>query len=417
MFKILIVGAGPSGLISGYTLSRLGHSVKIVEKSDRVGGLLNTRNIDGIEIEEVYHHILYNDVHLVKLIKGLNLENRLHWYRSRVGIFTHNQFYNITTPFDYLGLSFISPLNRIKLIYRLAFPEANVSSLREFFSPEIYDSFIEDMLINKFNRYAEKINPDWFIQKLRKRGRSRCVLYERLGYIDGSFKIFCDAMTRFLESNGGEIILNSSIKSITYNGNQFKVDIDGKVEVFDRIIFTIAPPVIAELLKDIDPHFYKRLIKLSFMSNITILLYTRRNLTEYYWLNIADKKVGLTGIISQSNLVRYENVKGFFTYISLYLPIDDQMNNFDSNAMMDYLLSELDKMNINLHKSDIIEYQITKTEYAQPLYFGEEDLLTIDLKTPIKGIFILNSHSLLPEDRGLNNICLKAKLLSRIISF
>mgnify|MGYP001610642377 CR=1 FL=1 len=40
--KIVIIGAGPSGLAAGLILSRAGHAVKIIEALDSVGGLART---------------------------------------------------------------------------------------------------------------------------------------------------------------------------------------------------------------------------------------------------------------------------------------------------------------------------------------------------------------------------------------
>lgn len=415
MLKVLVVGAGPAGLILSYLLAKIGENVSIVEKSNQYGGLLKTTNIDGVEIEEVYHHILFNDEQLLKLIGELGLQNSLRWYKSRVALFTHNNFYDITTPANYLGLKFIPFLNRFKLILKLAFPDTEIKSLKEFFTEDIYGSFIEDMLINKFRIYANNVSPQWFIHKLKKRGRSRCLFYERPGYLNGSFKIFVDKIVGSIEKNGGKIILNSTIDKIIPRGLQFVVEINNRAELFDKIIFTISPFDIANLLKDINPEFSNRLFQLEFMSNITLLLYTKKNLTKYYWINIAERKIGLTGIISQSNLVEYKNIKGFFTYISLYLPKDDRLNSLNSKEILEYFLNELQKMRIKVESSDIIDYRITKSEYAQPLFFDNNDLLTVNLKTPIDGIYILNSHSLLPEDRGLNNIIQKANVLADLI--
>lgn len=415
MLKVLVVGAGPAGLILSYLLAKRGENVSIVEKSNQYGGLLKTTNIDGVEIEELYHHILFNDEQLLKLIGELGLQNSLRWYKSRVALFTHNNFYDITTPANYLGLKFIPFLNRFKLILKLAFPDTEIKSLKEFFTEDIYGSFIEDMLINKFRIYANNVSPQWFIHKLKKRGRSRCLFYERLGYLNGSFKIFVDKIVGSIEKNGGKIILNSTIDKIIPRGLQFVVEINNRAELFDKIIFTISPFDIANLLKDINPEFSNRLFQLEFMSNITLLLYTKKNLTKYYWINIAERKIGLTGIISQSNLVEYKNIKGFFTYISLYLPKDDRLNSLNSKEILEYFLNELQKMRIKVESSDIIDYRITKSEYAQPLFFDNNDLLTVNLKTPIDGIYILNSHSLLPEDRGLNNIIQKANVLADLI--
>lgn len=411
MSDILIVGGGPSGLITGYFLSQQGIPVTIVEEKEEIGGLLKTINIDGIDIEAVYHHILFNDDNLLRLISKLNLEKRLKWHRSNVALYTHNKYYNISTPFNYLSLDFINKKRRFELIMKLTFPDTNAKSLNQLLGDEIYKAFFEDMLINKFGIYAKEIHPSWLINKIKKRGRSRCVVFERLGYLCGSFKIFIEKIVEHINKNCGKILLNTSIQSIKKNESNFEVLIGNTFYRFDKIIFTISPYDIAESVCNIDPLFASELKKLDFMSNITILFYTKKNLTNYYWVNIADRNIKLTGIISQSNLVKYEKANGFFTYISLYLPRDDPLLNEEDESLKEFVISELKKMKIDFNDNEIIYYKVTKTKYAQPLYFSDKDLILSNLTTPIKGIYILNNHSILPEDRGVDNIISKAEML------
>ena len=39
--KVMVIGGGPAGMMAAQTLVQRGHSVKLYEKSDRLGGLLN----------------------------------------------------------------------------------------------------------------------------------------------------------------------------------------------------------------------------------------------------------------------------------------------------------------------------------------------------------------------------------------
>jgi len=59
--EVHIVGAGISGLILGYELLKLGHSVSLYEKSSCEGGLVKTKNINGYPIDAGPH--LYHTVH------------------------------------------------------------------------------------------------------------------------------------------------------------------------------------------------------------------------------------------------------------------------------------------------------------------------------------------------------------------
>ena len=50
--KIVIIGAGVSGLLCGARLSKAGYSVHIIDKGRNIGGRLSTRRKDGA----VFHH-------------------------------------------------------------------------------------------------------------------------------------------------------------------------------------------------------------------------------------------------------------------------------------------------------------------------------------------------------------------------
>ena len=49
--KICIIGAGITGLTTGYKLSKLGHEVEIFESASFSGGQASTINFENFEIE------------------------------------------------------------------------------------------------------------------------------------------------------------------------------------------------------------------------------------------------------------------------------------------------------------------------------------------------------------------------------
>ena len=57
---ILIVGAGISGLTAAYKLAQAGEKCLLVEKSDRIGGMCRTYNIDGITFDLGPHLFFHN---------------------------------------------------------------------------------------------------------------------------------------------------------------------------------------------------------------------------------------------------------------------------------------------------------------------------------------------------------------------
>jgi oxygen-dependent protoporphyrinogen oxidase len=59
--RVTIIGAGISGLLIGYALKKKGYQVTIHEKSNRCGGLIQTKNTPFGIVETAAHSILVND--------------------------------------------------------------------------------------------------------------------------------------------------------------------------------------------------------------------------------------------------------------------------------------------------------------------------------------------------------------------
>lgn len=76
MKKIGIIGGGISGLVAAFLLKRIGFEVSLFEKSERVGGNIQSVRIDDFLIEYAPNSLLRSP-RLVDLIKDLNLETEV----------------------------------------------------------------------------------------------------------------------------------------------------------------------------------------------------------------------------------------------------------------------------------------------------------------------------------------------------
>jgi oxygen-dependent protoporphyrinogen oxidase len=71
--RVTIIGAGISGLLIGYILKKKGYQVTIHEKSNRVGGLIQTKHISHGMVETAAHSILVNE-EIQKFMDELGVE-------------------------------------------------------------------------------------------------------------------------------------------------------------------------------------------------------------------------------------------------------------------------------------------------------------------------------------------------------
>lgn len=77
MPRVLVIGGGISGLSAAYYLRRSGFEVTLIEKEARVGGLLETRLVDGCRIEAGPDSFLAAKPAALELIRDLGLESEV----------------------------------------------------------------------------------------------------------------------------------------------------------------------------------------------------------------------------------------------------------------------------------------------------------------------------------------------------
>lgn len=95
--KVVIVGAGLSGLTCGMRLAKSGFDVHIIEELTYPGGLMASTRIGKEYLELLPHHIRKTDKALLSLIKEAGVADKLEWFdslwygrasRKKLGYFT-----------------------------------------------------------------------------------------------------------------------------------------------------------------------------------------------------------------------------------------------------------------------------------------------------------------------------------------
>ncbi|NBV41201.1 FAD-dependent oxidoreductase [bacterium] len=267
---IVIIGAGVSGLTAAFRLNQAGYQTTILEKSTQPGGQLATTELNvsnlrarPLPIEHYYHHVFRGDIHLIKLCDELNIANALEWRDSTMGYYTQNKLHKFGTPLSLLRFTPLSVINRLKFIgsvLRLQFltsqSRAEQWAAYTWFQKQGYSTvwniIWKPLFDMKFGEWADRISLVWLWDKLQMRGKSRGKSgnSEQLGYMQGSFKTLCDALSKKVLSGGTQLRLNASIDQILHDRETGKFRIktsDGDIEA-DKVICTTSARILERIV-------------------------------------------------------------------------------------------------------------------------------------------------------------------------
>ena len=75
--RVIIIGAGITGLTAAVRLVSKGCSVTVVDSSSSVGGLAGSIMLDSTPVDRYYHFICREDNDLVKFINELGLKDKI----------------------------------------------------------------------------------------------------------------------------------------------------------------------------------------------------------------------------------------------------------------------------------------------------------------------------------------------------
>ena len=409
--NIAIIGAGTTGLTAGYDLARRGHTVRIFECEDRIGGLASTLPMGQTRLETFYHHLFTSDTDFVDLAEEMGLGDRLVWKAPRNGIYVQNRLYPFTSPKDLLFFRALSIRDRIALgLLTLRarkvrdWPALENQTAKDWViqtaGENVYEKFWRPLLEAKFDRDADRISATWLGNKIKLRGstRGKNPSREVLGYATGSFQIVYDELVRQIEARGGKCNLARPVKRITpqLDGS---VDVDG--EKFDAALVTAAPAVLADLVPNLPDGCREKIRALRYKANVCLLLELNRPLSDFYWISVAQSDIPFVAVIEHTNLFPDPGYGSTIVYLSRYLDEQDPLFIASDAEITNRFLDALRRMFAHFSPSSMIASRVHRARFAQPVIATGYSKTIPDLKVT-GNLYLASMAQIYPEDRGQN---------------
>jgi len=254
----VIVGAGITGLVLAYALTRDGHDVVLVEKEQSVGGLAKSHSYDGFvfdvgphrfhsdrpEVNDLIHEVLQDDFRMIVRKSGVHM---------------------FGTYFDWplgVGSAFkLPPAKILPILLDLMRKKKPNSGNFEDYIVSKYGNTLYEIF---FKAYTEKflripctdISRDWAITGIDravidKKGQFNDLLslaktlfgakpVTRFIYPEsGGMQAFCDLLRQRIVENGGKVLVNAQVDGIEHDGAQVRgVSIAGAQYRCEQLVWT-----------------------------------------------------------------------------------------------------------------------------------------------------------------------------------
>lgn len=172
--ETLVIGGGPAGLTTAYTLAKAGRDVIVLEMdATRVGGVARTLEHNGLKFDIGGHRFFSRNPEILELWREILPEGFLEQSR-RSRIYYRGRFYAFPLK-AFQALANLGPLMATKCLASFAWARLKPIKRPESFRDWVRNHFGETLFATFFKSYAEKVwgmsadelSADWARQRIR----------------------------------------------------------------------------------------------------------------------------------------------------------------------------------------------------------------------------------------------------------
>jgi protoporphyrinogen oxidase len=182
------------------------------------------------------------------------------------------------------------------------------------------------------------------------------------------------------------------------------VDTASGSEIYDAVISTSSPALMAQLAPDLPESYSASLKALKSMGAVVLVITLDRQLTQYYWHNL-PKEAGFPflALVEHTNYMDPEHYGGdHILYCGDYLEPDHEYFSLGKEELLERFLPALTRFNPDFDRSWVKDTWLWKTAYAQPVPPVNHSQNIPSLRTPMPGLYFASMSQVYPWDRGTN---------------
>jgi len=413
MKKIAVIGAGAGGMAAAYDLVKAGHQVTIFEKESAPGGLAAGFREPGWDwsLEKFYHHWFQTDHAILDLIRELGLSEKVQFHRPKTVVYYNGDFYPFDSPIAALlfpGLSFFDKMRfgfiTVYLRYLAAWKPLEKFTahawMRKYYGQRVYEAMLEPLLVGKFSSHYQDVNMAWFWARFKART-------SKLGTFEGGFQAFLDQFADILTKAGVRMIYNTGIRKISpLKNGQLALETDQGKHVFDQVLATISPFLLAKVAPELKSEYVQKLNALKSIGAVALILSLKRPLSKkgYYWFNL-PKSAGFPflALVEHTNFLSASYYNGEnLVYCGDYLENSHEYFSLTKEELTRRFLPSFKKINPEFNEDWVANTWLFRAPYAQPVPGVNHSQKIPGIRTTIPNLFFASMSQVYPWDRGTN---------------
>ncbi len=379
--RVAVIGGGLTGLTLAYRLATAGVGVDLYESAPGLGGLAGDMEFDGARVDRFYHVILPTDDRVIGLAEEVGLNTSLEFTETGVGFFHGGKLESISTTGEFLRFSLLTPFQRVRLGLFVTYCQ-RISSwekidtkplvpwIQKLAGKGVWNRLWKPLLEAKFDGRTDGLPATWLWQRTRRMSGARKEKGSRevCGALEGGYQTLVDRLAERISCLGGNIYTETPVDSVT-PGDAPAVTVSGEARPYKMVALTVLPPVARKLIGDTES---RTLVGTPdrYLGIVCVLLKTRRSLSRFYTINIADPKVGLTGIIETTRVLDPNGERDHsLVYLPKYVDPANPLLEASDEEITDRFVSGLRRIFPDFDPvNDVIAHTVMRARLAEPVH-------------------------------------------------
>lgn len=388
---VIVLGAGPAGLMAAWELNQAGYQVTILERESFVGGMCATQTVTGAKGEYRFdyggHRFITKNPKLLKFVDELMTDDLLYAERTSVIRFK-GRTYNY--PLAIGNLLRNAPMSllinaAIDLVFKLPFKKRPTEQATSNFAEWIETRFGDTLYKNFFEGYTgklwgidpRKLSADWASQRISlldlkdvarrlipTRGATPRTYAKKYRYPKFGFGQLYTKLATKLQEQGVVIINNANVTKLDIEHGEithltYLKDEQSNTISTTHVISTIPLPVMCKLT-GFDSELTYRSLRFFNMPMAT------ENISGNTWQYLSDPEILGTRLQEPRRRSPFMSPEGE-TSVMIEIPCDkgDAVWHMDNQQLMQRVKQDLDHLGVPDVSTG--EFFTTYTEHAYPM--------------------------------------------------